>query len=70
MHEVVEVDKTAPLGEQVGHPRVDDDLAMARRLDWRFLLPNPTLHRVAYLGSGEESLTDGTSPTAALSLLI
>jgi hypothetical protein len=29
---------------------------MARRLDWRFLLPNPTLHRVAYLGSGEESL--------------
>ncbi len=33
-------------------------LKMARRLDWRFLLPEPALRRVAYFGSGGDLLSE------------
>jgi hypothetical protein len=36
----------------------DQLLQVSRRLDWRFLLPNPDLGRVAYLGPEEDSLVD------------
>lgn len=39
--------------------RSDQDLQLARRIDWRFLLPEPYLRRVAYLGP-----ESGTLPTA------
>jgi len=39
--------------------RSDHDLQLARRIDWRFLLPEPYLRRVAYLG-----LETGTLPAA------
>lgn len=36
----------------------DRDLQLARRADWRFLLPDPRLRRVAYLGPGKDSLIE------------
>ena len=39
--------------------RSDQDLQLARRIDWRFLLPEPYLRRVAYLGP-----EGGTLPAA------
>jgi len=36
----------------------DHLLQVSRRLDWRFLLPNPDLGNVAYLGPEEDSLVD------------
>jgi hypothetical protein len=39
--------------------RSDQDLQLARRIDWRFLLPEPYLRRVAYLGP-----ESGTLPAA------
>ena len=36
----------------------DQLLQVSRRLDWRFLLPNPDLGSVAYLGPEEDSLVD------------
>jgi len=36
--------------------RSDLDLQTCRRLDWRFLLPDPRLRRVVYAGSGDGSL--------------
>ena len=36
----------------------DRDLQLSRRLDWRFLLPNPHLQRVAYLGPKGGTLLD------------
>lgn len=39
--------------------RSDQDLQLARRIDWRFLFPEPYLRRVAYLGP-----ESGTLPTA------
>jgi len=33
-------------------------LQVSRRLDWRFLLPNPDLGNVAYLGPEDDSLVD------------
>ena len=39
--------------------RSDQDLQLARRIDWRFLLPEPYLRRVAYFGP-----KGGTLPTA------
>jgi hypothetical protein len=35
---------------------VDELLPLSRRLDWRFLLPDPTLNRVAYVGPESSSL--------------
>ena len=37
-------------------PSRDASLQVVRRLDWRFLLPEPRLDRVAYLGPGEDPL--------------
>lgn len=37
-------------------PVTAGSLALARRLDWRFLLPNPKLKRVAYVGEGRGDL--------------
>ena len=34
----------------------EQDLALIRRLDWRFLLPSPKLGVVSYLGPGESGL--------------
>lgn len=39
--------------------RSDQDLQLARRIDWRFLMPEPYLRRVAYFGPER-----GTLPTA------
>lgn len=39
--------------------RSDQDLQLVRRIDWRFLLPEPYLRRVAYLGP-----ESGALPTA------
>jgi hypothetical protein len=39
-----------------GRRRSDSDLQLVRRIDWRFLLPDPQLRRVAYLGPGEGTL--------------
>jgi len=36
--------------------RTDENLRLSRRLDWRFLLPQPDLLRVAYFGPAEVSL--------------
>ena len=35
---------------------VDELLPLSRRLDWRFLLPDPTLNQVAYTGPSESHL--------------
>lgn len=35
---------------------VDELLPLSRRLDWRFLLPDPMLSKVAYIGPGESHL--------------
>lgn len=37
-------------------PRSDSTLQLARRLDWRFLLPEPRLHCVALFDSSQSSL--------------
>jgi hypothetical protein len=39
--------------------RSDQDLQLTRRIDWRFLLPEPYLRRVAYFGP-----SNGTLPSA------
>lgn len=36
--------------------RTDQHLQVARRLDWRFLLPEPQLRRVAYFGPADTAL--------------
>lgn len=36
----------------------DARLQASRRVDWRFLLPDPRLGRVAYIGSASENLLD------------
>lgn len=38
-------------------PRSDSTLQLARRLDWRFLLPEPSLQRVALFDSSQSLLT-------------
>ena len=42
-------EKAQPLGPGRRVDSRDRDLQLSRRLDWRFLLPNPHLQRVAYL---------------------
>lgn len=37
-------------------PRTDNTLQLSRRLDWRFLLPEPSLRRVAFFGPAQSSL--------------
>jgi hypothetical protein len=37
-------------------PRSESTLQLARRLDWRFLLPEPNLRRVAYFGARQSAL--------------
>jgi len=39
----------------------DKDLQLSRRLDWRFLLPQPDLGYVAYLGSDDTTLESALS---------
>jgi len=39
----------------------DQELQLVRRLDWRFLLPNPKLNRVLYLGERCEPLISALS---------
>ncbi len=39
-------------------PRTDSTLQLSRRLDWRFLLPEPHLRRVAYVGPSQSSLAN------------
>lgn len=34
----------------------DNDVLLVRRIDWRFLLPNPELNRVLYVGPSENEL--------------
>ncbi len=41
-------------GEDAGHAQ----LIAVRRLDWRFLLPDPTLGRVAYIGPEQGALLE------------
>jgi len=43
------------------HAGGDKDLQLSRRLDWRFLLPQPDLGRVAYLGSDDTTLPSALS---------
>ncbi len=49
----------------------DKDILMARRIDWRFLLPSPELNNVVYIGSPgtelQESLTRFSRSLTALS---
>ena len=40
------------------HRRSDQDLQLVRRLDWRFLLPEPHLRRVGYLGPERGALPE------------
>jgi len=48
----------------------DELLQLIRRLDWRFLLPDPVLRHVAFLGDDDPELTQGLRRTSrALSLL-
>lgn len=60
---------------------VDELLPLSRRLDWRFLLPDPTLNHVAYLGPSSSALlqalqrfsremTRDESHTAELAVLV
>ena len=49
-------------------PRADLRLAI-RRLDWRFLLPDPRLGRVAYLGPAGGSLADALRASGAALLV-
>lgn len=46
----------APIAPEARPRSRDRSLQAARRLDWRFLLPEPRLGRVAYLGPGEDGL--------------
>jgi hypothetical protein len=48
-----------------GAPGPADRLHAARRLDWRFLLPDPTLERVAYLGPAGSALAEALELLAA-----
>ena len=56
----IEADEAKDI-EQSQFPYPDQDLQLSRRLDWRFLLPNPHLGRVGYLGP-----SGGTLPRALL----
>ncbi|HZL85584.1 MAG TPA: hypothetical protein VFD07_09435 [Candidatus Krumholzibacteria bacterium] len=50
--------------------RRDDTLQLSRRLDWRFLLADPTLRHVALLGDDDPQLVQGLRWTSSsLSLL-
>jgi len=46
-------------------PSRDRRLQTARRLDWRFLLPEPQLGRVAYLGPSDDRLLDALRECSA-----
>ena len=51
-------------------PARDGVLQLSRRLDWRFLLPDPVLHHVALLGDDDPQLVQGLRWTSrSLSLL-
>jgi hypothetical protein len=43
------------IAEHVGQTRISD-ATLLRRLDWRFLLPEPGLDSVGYIGPGKDSL--------------
>lgn len=51
--EALDGDTAGPLGPS---PARDRDLQVVRRLDWRFLLPEPRLRRVACLGCQDAAL--------------
>lgn len=59
----VRIEDTAqmPADENRMHVGGDKDLQILRRLDWRFLLPQPDLDSVAYLGSDDTSLPSALS---------
>lgn len=48
---------SSPL-ESNGDAKLDELLQRSRRLDWRFLLPNPDLGRVVYFGPASGDLWD------------
>lgn len=57
-------DSTVPVASKATPARrgpaisADTHLQASRRLDWRFLLPDPNLGRVAYVGAGQEELVN------------
>ena len=56
-------DNTVPIARKATAERglslsADALLQASRRLDWRFLLPDPNLGRVAYAGDGQEELVN------------
>lgn len=46
------------IGDGLVTPRSDDRLQASRRLDWRFLLPEPALDRVLYFGPSSSPLAE------------
>ncbi len=50
------VTNTPEISERRATRRSDHELQLVRRIDWRFLLPEPYLRRVAYLGSERGAL--------------
>jgi hypothetical protein len=57
---------------QTGHQSVgrDKELQLSRRLDWRFLLPDPRLRQLAYLGPEKGSLLQALQYFSDPSLII
>ncbi|MFQ6115535.1 MAG: hypothetical protein ACE5NG_15860 [bacterium] len=56
MRKLREVEELEPWETESYQFSRDCQLQFSRRVDWRFLLPDPQLHRVAYLGDNEGSL--------------
>jgi hypothetical protein len=57
---LVEESASAVVAEQDRDPAsmpYEDELELVRRIDWRFLLPDPNLGTVAYVGPEDEPLT-------------
>jgi hypothetical protein len=50
-----------PLTRSEHDPKRDAALQLVRRIDWRFLLPNPHLSHVAYLGAPGDTLAGALS---------
>ena len=55
-HHLTEAGQREPLEKRTRIARGDSSLQISRRIDWRFLLPDPELRRVAYIGFNTDNL--------------